>query len=514
MLGFVRKVALLSEQKRANALESKLLASQLELAEANKELSSTKHLRSVELNSINTQLSESKSHLRDLKALANKSKDEAQNAANKLIQKAETLSNEIKQAAIAEAEVIKQDAEREKKEIIRLAVTAAEEASEQLKAELSILASQEEALLKKLSTLEKKLSSSKVAFEHKTVAETITSYKYLVDGPVSEKIKSKLEKVKKQQKALILKGKAYKITNEIRWNNNLASGKAMQKRHAKFLLTAFNAEVDNIITQTTSRNFAVNTKKIEKWFEQVNKNGDDSYIVLSRDLLSLRLEEQRYFFEHKYKKDMELEEQRFMRQTLREEAKVKKEIEKFVSEREKEERAYQKDLNKALLDIKSANQEQVSTLTKYIEELQLKLSVATKEKERALSMAQLTRSGYVYIISNRGSFGKDIYKIGMTRRLEPLDRVKELSGASVPFYYDVHALIPSDDAPSLETQLHNRFAAQRVNKINQRREFFRLQPFEIDDAIHELVEDEVNIIHDVVSDQYEETMLIEEELNE
>ena len=129
-------------------------------------------------------------------------------------------------------------------------------------------------------------------------------------------------------------------------------------------------------------------------------------------------------------------------------------------------------------------------------------------------MAQLTRSGYVYIISNKGSFGQNVYKIGMTRRLEPLDRVRELSGASVPFYYDVHALIPSDDAPSLENKLHNKFAAKRVNKVNQRREFFRLSPEDIENALKEFVEEDVNIIHDVVSDQYEETLLIEEEMNE
>ena len=144
----------------------------------------------------------------------------------------------------------------------------------------------------------------------------------------------------------------------------------------------------------------------------------------------------------------------------------------------------------------------------------MKLSRATEEKERALSMAQLTRSGYVYIISNKGSFGQNVYKIGMTRRLEPLDRVRELSGASVPFYYDVHALIPSDDAPSLENKLHNKFAAKRVNKVNQRREFFRLSPEDIENALKEFVEEDVNIIHDVVSDQYEETLLIEEEMNE
>jgi hypothetical protein len=128
-------------------------------------------------------------------------------------------------------------------------------------------------------------------------------------------------------------------------------------------------------------------------------------------------------------------------------------------------------------------------------------------------MAQLTRSGYVYVISNKGSFGENVYKIGMTRRLEPLDRIKELSGASVPFHFDVHAFIPSDDAPSLENKLHTKFSSKRVNKINHRREFFKLTLKEIEDALTEFSDSEFNLVSDVISIQYEESMLIEEEMD-
>ncbi len=103
-----------------------------------------------------------------------------------------------------------------------------------------------------------------------------------------------------------------------------------------------------------------------------------------------------------------------------------------------------------------------------------KLTEAEAKNQRALSMAQQTRSGHVYIISNLGSFGEDVLKIGMTRRLEPDDRIKELSDASVPFSFDVHAMIRSDDAPALERLLHERFDDLRVNKVNYRKEFFRV----------------------------------------
>jgi len=565
MLGFVSKSSFEKERERVNASEKKLAEVAFELEQTKKELSSSKYLRSIELSEIEKKISHSKTFLNSLNEEALKTKNDAdveaktllmkanevsneitklahteaeniisrakkerdiailsaeeevaiaEEKATKLLQEAEVFSEKLRQEVAGEIEEIKNSAEKERNELMTSVLRRAEETKESAQKELVKLEGQKDELLKKIRELEKKLSSSKTAVEHKSIAEAMAPYQYLMNGPVSSKIKAKLEKVKDKQKSLILKGKAYKITSFISWNNNLASGKAMQKRHAKFLLIAFNAEVDNLISNTSAKNFTSNAKKIEKWFDQVNKNGQDSCIVLSRDLLSLRLEEQRYVFEHKYKKEMELEEQRYMRETLREEAKVKREIEKFVIEREKEEKSYQKDLKQALLTIETASQEQVDKLTLHIEELKLKLSRATEEKERALSMAQLTRSGYVYIISNKGSFGQNVYKIGMTRRLEPLDRVRELSGASVPFYYDVHALIPSDDAPSLENKLHNKFAAKRVNKVNQRREFFRLSPEDIENALKEFVEEDVNIIHDVVSDQYEETLLIEEEMNE
>jgi hypothetical protein len=113
-------------------------------------------------------------------------------------------------------------------------------------------------------------------------------------------------------------------------------------------------------------------------------------------------------------------------------------------------------------------------LSTKIRELELLLQAAQEQKEKAISMAQLTKSGHVYIISNIGSFGEDVYKIGMTRRLEPMDRVRELGDASVPFGFDVHALVYSDNAPELENALHKKFADNRLNLINNRREFFHV----------------------------------------
>ena len=148
-------------------------------------------------------------------------------------------------------------------------------------------------------------------------------------------------------------------------------------------------------------------------------------------------------------------------------------------------------------------------LEEKITDMQSKLSEAEERAERAISMAQITKRGHIYIISNIGSFGRGIYKIGMTRRLEPIDRVNELGDASVPFKFDVHAIIKSDNAPELEKQLHSRFDNLRVNKINTRREYFRVTLEEIEDFLKENVEVEYDMVILPEAKEYHETKYLE-----
>lgn len=369
----------------------------------------------------------------------------------------------------------------------------------------------QESLKKKIEVCNRTLTFLRGEIVNHDLISTITPIEELIDGPTSRDLSEKLENIKEEQKELIRNGKAFIITQDIYFNNRLATGRAHQKRLGKFLVTSFNAVVDSIISKSTAKNFAASAKRIVGWFDKVNKGGADNCVRMQRHLLDLRLEEHRYACEYKIKKEMELEEQRYLRETIREENKVKKEIEKFVKDREKEEKSYQKDLEAAIAKIQSAKEAELTELNKSIEHLKLKLEIARKEKERALSMAQLTRSGYVYILSNKGSFGPDIYKIGMTRRLDPMDRVKELGDASVPFFFDVHGLIPSDDAPGLEKKLHDRFASRRVNKINYRREFFKLSIEEIEEALSELADVDFELAYDVKAEQYEETLVMEDQ---
>jgi vacuolar-type H+-ATPase subunit I/STV1 len=171
---------------------------------------------------------------------------------------------------------------------------------------------------------------------------------------------------------------------------------------------------------------------------------------------------------------------------MREEEKAIRELDKIRQEAEREERRYQEALEKARRDVESATGQVQERLLSQIEELQQRLTDAEANKERAISQAQLTKSGHVYIISNIGSFGENIYKIGMTRRLEPMDRVKELGDASVPFPFDVHAMIFCHNAPELESLLHKRFHGRRLNKVNERKEFFRVSLDEIVYAVQDI----------------------------
>ncbi len=247
-----------------------------------------------------------------------------------------------------------------------------------------------------------------------------------------------------------------------------------------FIVDAFNGKADTILTNAKSDNFGTLRQKLTDAFNMVNYNGKAFRNArINNDFFQLRLEELRLacVLAEIHKRD--IEEQRRIREQIREEEKARKEIEKALRDAAKEEEMLQKAMEKAKAQLEKANAEQRASYETQIAELEKKYQEAEERNKRALSMAQQTKAGHVYIISNEGSFGHDVYKIGMTRRLEPLDRIRELSSASVPFAFDVHALIWSKDAPALETMLHKKFALSQVNKVNFRKEFFRLPLSEI-----------------------------------
>ena len=164
-------------------------------------------------------------------------------------------------------------------------------------------------------------------------------------------------------------------------------------------------------------------------------------------------------------------------------------------------------MEKAKAEAESASGERLQNLRAKLEMLTLELKEAQEKSQRAKTMAEQTSIGHVYVISNIGSFGKNVYKIGMTRRLEPLDRVRELGDASVPFVFDVHAMIYSDNAPNLENNLHKVFDDRRVNMVNNRKEFFKVTLEEIKTKVLEMSPD-ADFIETAEAREYRESQAL------
>lgn len=255
----------------------------------------------------------------------------------------------------------------------------------------------------------------------------------------------------------------------------------------KFVLDAFNGKVDSTLSKIKHNNYGKLSQEIKDAFQLVNYNGSAFRSAMITDIyLQARLNELKWGVAVNEIMLEEKEEQRRIKEQLREEEKARREYERAIKEAEKEEKTIQQAIDKATKELMLAGEEQRLALEQKLAELQIKYEEAEAKNQRAISMAQQTRSGHVYVISNIGSFGEDVYKIGMTRRLEPLDRVRELSDASVPFAFDVHAMIYSDDAPALENHLHKVFNEKQVNKVNSRKEFFNVGIKEIKSTVTNL----------------------------
>lgn len=240
-----------------------------------------------------------------------------------------------------------------------------------------------------------------------------------------------------------------------------------------FVLDAFNGKVDTILAMIKKDNYGILEQKIQDAYSLVNYLGAAFRNARINSMyLDSRLDELKWGVAVNELKLQEREEQRRIKEQIREEEKARREYEKAMRDAAKEEETIRKAMEKAQQAIAKASEEQKAKYEAQLADLEQKLVEAEAKNQRALSMAQQTKSGHVYIISNIGSFGENVYKIGMTRRLEPLDRVRELGDASVPFPFDVHAMIYCEDAPKLETELHRFFVQNQVNKVNPRKEFF------------------------------------------
>jgi uncharacterized phage infection (PIP) family protein YhgE len=320
--------------------------------------------------------------------------------------------------------------------------------------------------------------------------------------------KARLDEIREDQKRT-----ARGLSAEVdAWDNyavelTKAQWKKLRKDALKLALRSFNSESEYCVDNVKFSNLEKMEERIRRSFESCNKllNAIDAF--WNDIVLECKLQELYLAHEYQVKRQEEKDAARQAREDQREQEKLEREIREARAKIEKERRHFAIALQKLQLRLGAANdQQERDDLQTRIDELSSQ-NRKLDEEERLLDYReQNARAGYVYVISNIGAFGEGIYKIGMTRRLEPMDRVDELGDASVPFRFDVHALIFSDNAPALEAKLHSHCAAGRLNKVNGRKEFFRADLKEIEAVIRANYDAVVEMAHAAPAEQYRESL--------
>ena len=345
------------------------------------------------------------------------------------------------------------------------------------------------------------LAKEVAIFDEKIAFAEMGVYEPHFDFTDSEAYKDAIQSIRETQKQMVSLESAVICTKQWSVDGSTAKGKTMTNRNIRLTLRAFNNECDAAIANTRWNNVNAMEKRITRAQEQIDKLNASNSIFITHEYLSLKLKE--LFLTHEYREKLKQE-----REERAEAARLAKEEQKLLRDMEKaqeEEEYYQKLLSKAKAEANKASDQQLEAVTDQIRKLERDLADAHAKFERAQAMAEKTRSGYVYIVSNIGSFGEDVVKIGLTRRLDPADRIRELGDASVPFIFDTHAIIYSDDAPALERALHNEFDKARVNASSYRKEFFRLSLSEVEAAVKRLAPDAA-FFRDIEAQEYQETL--------
>lgn len=328
--------------------------------------------------------------------------------------------------------------------------------------------------------------------------------KYLFE--TSDRFKEEIKHIREQQKKMIKEKTCVEIPDSIAITSDSKYANRILTGQTNLMIKAFNIECDNLMASVKPSNYASILERIDKVATEIEKSALSLKCGFSKQYVNLKFKECELQYQFKLKQAREQEEQAIIKEQMREEQKAIREYERALAKAQKEEEIYKEALDAARKELEIAAEKDRQKLVDRIRLLQEQLAEAEENQKRAQSMAEQTRRGYVYIISNIGSFGDDVYKIGLTRRLEPLDRVKELGDASVPFSFDVHAMIYSEDAPTLERALHDEFSRLRVNQMNFRKEFFNVNLLEIQKKARTLVEGEVDFKVTALAEEYYESL--------
>jgi len=362
-----------------------------------------------------------------------------------------------------------------------------------------------------LKDIEEKITQAKIDLvetEESVLMQSFGLYKPRFHFANATGYKEELDKVRAKQKDTIKSGAATTGRDDWTVNGDKRKGAKMIHDMQKLLIRAFNTECDDVIDHVKFNNIEASEKRIQTARSTISKLGDICGVEITYTYMNLKLKELRLAYEYQIEKQKEKDHLKQLRAEERERVKLEKEIEAERKKLEKEAKHYSNALQQVLQQIATASPSDLSALEEKKAELEAKIADTNKAREQVDYRAANQRAGYVYIISNIGAFGEGVYKIGMTRRLEPMDRIDELGDASVPFDFDVHALIFSEDAPALETALHHAFEDRKLNMINTRREFFRVSLDEIKEVVKKNFDKTVEFIDVPLAEQYRQSELM------
>lgn len=394
---------------------------------------------------------------------------------------------------------------------------------EVLEAKILALKEQETAKIEKLNKLSEKLKKINnditekkkelIELDDEILFQSYSLFKPMYDFSSSEVYKLQLDSIREQQKAMIKDKSAVDFFDGWTVDGSKSKGRKMTNDNIKMILRCFNTDCENAIDRVKYNNIDSMRNRIKKSYETLNKLNEVNQISIRPSFLELKMSELQVAVEYALKKQDEKEEQKRIRQELREQAKLQKELEEARKNIVKEQQHYSNALTKLNTQLESdLSEEQKNNLLEKKQEVEEQLQKLQKSLENVDYRAANQKAGYVYIISNIGAFGENVYKIGMTRRLEPMDRVDELGDASVPFNFDVHAMIFSEDAPKLEAALHKAFEDKKLNMINTRREFFHVTLDEIEQVVKENYDKTVEFVKTPPAEQYRRSKAILEDI--
>lgn len=345
-----------------------------------------------------------------------------------------------------------------------------------------------------------RLRSELAIYDERLSFAELGIYEPHFDFQDSEAFKDAIKSVREKQKAMVSSKSAVMCTEEWTVDGSKSKGRTMTGRNIRLALRAFNQECEVAVANARWNNVNAMEKRIGNARVQIDKLNVSNHIFIQQEFVDLKLEELYLTHEYREKLKSEKDERSEASRLVRDEAKLLKD----AAAAQKKEDEYSALLEMARKEAGLATSDEIDEVNKRVKDLEQQLEDAHDRNERAQAMAEKTKSGYVYIISNIGSFGDGVIKIGMTRRLEPYDRIKELGDASVPFLFDTHAMIYSEDAPALEKTLHAEYDDRRVNAANYRKEFFRVSVDEVEEAVQRLAP-EADFFSDIEAQEFHET---------